>query len=178
MFPFDGLPGFIPTGWNPGKGSISAGRKFSLRAGSKTDCRGISKVLSENNTEEAAIDNVQNDTLVGILRNKNQLHVCLQHNYYYCPKSRMPGNPDELRYVALNMTPRIFGKESGMHYIGRINKISLVKRSDITEIPKNTDEIYYRFAVSRWVQLTSNIEHCNFSILYLSSSKDIKYIYN
>ncbi len=133
----------------------------------------ISKVLSENNTEEAAIDNVQNDTLVGTLRNKNQLHVCLQHNFYYCPKSRMPGNPDELRYVALNMTPRIFGKESGIHYIGRINKISLVKRSDITEIPKNTDEIYYRLAVSRWVQLTSNIEHCNFSVLYLSSSKDI-----
>ena len=47
----------------------------------------------------------------------------------------------------------IFGREAGIRYYGEVTKTSAVKRRDIREIPKNSDEAYYRFEIKEWKEL-------------------------
>lgn len=50
----------------------------------------------------------------------------------------------------------------------RVTKTSAVKRRDIREIPKNSDEAYYRFEIKEWKELTSHWlqKKSGFPILY------------
>ena len=43
--------------------------------------------------------------------------------------------------------------EKGIRYYGEVTKTSAVKRRDIREIPKNSDEAYYRFEIKEWKEL-------------------------
>lgn len=101
----------------------------------------------------AKIDWNQRDVLVGALRNRAQLDTCLKHKFYHIPASKIKDADLPIHYVAIYQSINIFGREAGIRYYGEVTKTSVVKRRDIREIPKNSDEAYYRFEIKEWKEL-------------------------
>ena len=101
----------------------------------------------------AKIDWNQRDVLVGALRNRAQLDTCLRHKFYHIPVLKIKDADLPIHYVAIYQSINIFGREAGIRYYGEVTKTSAVKRRDIREIPKNSDEEYYRFEIKEWEEL-------------------------
>lgn len=101
----------------------------------------------------AKIDWNQRDVLVGALRNRAQLDTCLKYKFYHNPASKIRDADLPIHYVAIYQSINIFGREAGIRYYGEVTKTSAVKRRDIREIPKNSDEAYYRFEIKEWKEL-------------------------
>lgn len=101
----------------------------------------------------AKIDWNQRDVLVGALRNRAQLDNCLKYKFYHIPASKIRDADLPIHYVAIYQSINIFGREAGIRYYGEVTKTSAVKRRDIREIPKNSDEAYYRFEIKEWKEL-------------------------
>ena len=101
----------------------------------------------------AKIDWNQRDMLVGALRNRAQLETCLQHKFYHIPASKIKDTDLPIHYVAIYQSINIFGREAGIRYFGEVTKTNVVKRMDIREIPKNSDEASYRFEIKEWKEL-------------------------
>ena len=100
------------------------------------------------------INNIS-DTLIGPLKNKKQLDVCLQSKFYHLPSEKIPGPISSIQYIALFQSERIFGRDAGIQYIGVVSNIQFVPRCAIPELPKNSTEIYCRINVSRWYKLSN-----------------------
>ena len=101
----------------------------------------------------AKIDWNQRDVLVGALRNRAQLDTCLKYKFYHIPASKIRDADLPIHYVAIYQSINIFGREAGIRYYGEVTKTSAVKRRDIREISKNSDEAYYRFEIKEWKEL-------------------------
>ncbi len=101
----------------------------------------------------AKIDWNQRDVLVGALRNKAQLETCLNHKFYHIPVSKITDTDLPIHYVAIYQSIKIFGREAGIRYYGEVTRTSIVKRCDIKQIPKNSDDEYYLFEVKAWKEL-------------------------
>lgn len=101
----------------------------------------------------AKIDWNQRDVLVGALRNKAQLETCLNHKFYHIPASKITDTDLPIHYVAIYQSIKIFGREAGIRYYGEVTRTSIVKRRDIKQIPRNSDDEYYLFEVKAWKKL-------------------------
>lgn len=108
--------------------------------------RGIEDKLAKINWSER-------DVIVGALRNKRQLEVCLKHKFYHVPVARVKETDLPIHYVAIYQSINIFGREAGIRYYGEVTKTSIVKRRDIKGIPKNSDELYYRLEIKEWKEM-------------------------
>lgn len=98
------------------------------------------------------------DVLVGDLRNKAQLDICLKHKFYHIPESRVLYSQLPIHYVALYQSKNLFGKDSGIVYYGQVIGCKKVKRKEILEIPKESETIYYRLDIKKWEKLNRKIE--------------------
>ena len=67
----------------------------------------------------AKVDWSRRDVLVGTLRSKEQLDICLEHNFYYVPAERVEKHLP-IRYAAIYQTRNIFGKDAGIVYYGEV----------------------------------------------------------
>lgn len=103
--------------------------------------------------KHAKTDWTKRDVLVGALRNKGQLETCLTHKFYHIPVARIAESELPIHYVAIYQSINHFGKESGIRYYGEVIRCSLVKRREIKEIPKNSDELYYRLEIKEWKEM-------------------------
>ena len=106
----------------------------------------------------AKVDWQTKDVLVGSLSSTGQLAACLEHNFYHIPASRIKEADLPIRTVALYQSKRLFGANAGIRYYGDVVRCTLVKRSDIRELPKNSDEPYYRLDVKQWKELSKQIK--------------------
>lgn len=106
----------------------------------------------------AKVDWSVRDVLIGDLRNKEQLQICLDHNFYHIPASKIKDSDLPVRYIAIYQSNRQFGADSGIRYYGEVTRCIPVKRSEITEIPKDSNEPYYRFEVKEWKTLSKDIK--------------------
>lgn len=105
----------------------------------------------------AKVDWNTRDVLIGSLRTAEQLDVCLQHGFYHIPAKRIKDSDFPIRYVALYQSGKKFGGEAGVQYYGEVTKCIPLPRSEITEIPKDSDELYYRFEVKEWKKLKKRV---------------------
>lgn len=105
----------------------------------------------------AKVDWEHRDVLIGTLKDKNQLDVCLEHNFYHIPKKNLSAEKLPIHYVALYQSKEKFGANAGILYYGEVIFSQIVKRSEITEIPKNSQEEYYRFGIKKWEKLDEKI---------------------
>ena len=97
------------------------------------------------------------NVLVGSVKNEEQLKVCLEKKYYYVPKSKVDLIKHNIEYVALGQSIKIFKEKSGITYYGKILDIEEVKRCEIRDILKVSDEIYYKINIEEWSKLTKKI---------------------
>lgn len=91
--------------------------------------------------------------LVGTLRRPSQLDVCLMHGFYHVPVGQIPEERLPVDYVAIYQSRAMFRENCGICFYGRVKSCTVVKRWEISEIPKASDALYYRFEVLRWQQL-------------------------
>ena len=107
---------------------------------------------------DRALSNVnwaEPDVLVGALRNRYQLDISLECNFYHMPATKI--DPSKVRYVAIYQSLTLFGRGGGVRWYGKVSEFEKVRRYEIDEIPKDSDEWYYRFDVSKWRRLAKPI---------------------
>lgn len=95
--------------------------------------------------------------IIGALKNPRQLSVCIRNNFYHMPKVVAGDEGYKAEYVAIYQSRNLFGRMSGIEFYGRIKKKSIVPRYKIKEIPKYSNDLYYRFDVEKWERLESRI---------------------
>lgn len=95
--------------------------------------------------------------LVGTLRKPSQLDVSLIHGFYHVPVGQIPEERLPVDYVAIYQSRSLFAKDCGIRFYGRVKQCTVVRRWEISEIPKASDALYYRFEILRWEQLEEPI---------------------
>lgn len=118
------------------------------------------RALEPINKEKYLKDEYFNNrnVLVGALKDKEQLKVNLAHNFYHIPKKNVDLIKNNIKFIALAQSKKIFSEDTGIIYYGKVKSINLLKRHEIIEIPKVSDELYYKFEVEEWIQLDKKIE--------------------
>lgn len=101
----------------------------------------------------AKVDWTRRDVLVGSLRNREQLDICLTHHFYHIPKRQLKTEHLPVRYVALYQSKNIFGSEACVQYYGEVISTRLLRRHDIREIPSSSTDEYYRLEIKEWKKL-------------------------
>lgn len=105
------------------------------------------------------------EVLVGALKSKEQLEIALENNFYHIPKSKINLDKNNIKYVAIAQSKKRFNEEeAGITWYGKVKAIEPVKRSNIKEIPKDSDEIYYRFEIEKWIKLPRKIEVVGYQV--------------
>ena len=94
------------------------------------------------------------NVLLVTVKSKEQLEINLKNNFYH-----MPANFNaQCEYIAVYQSETLFGKAAaGIYHFGKIEKASLVRRHEIKEIPRDSNELYYRFTVN-WETLENRIK--------------------
>jgi hypothetical protein len=98
------------------------------------------------------------DVLVGTLRNPTQLEICLNHSFYHVPVCQIPDDRQPIRYVAIYQSRTMFPDSCGIHFYGKVRKCVKLPRWKIFEIPKSSDEPYYRLEIERWELLDQPVQ--------------------
>lgn len=109
------------------------------------------------------VDWDKRDVLVGDLKNKNQLDVCLKNRFYYVPVSQISPNSLPIHYVAIYQSKNIFGQDAGVRYYGEVTRCFKTSRDRIKEIPKNSNDLYYRLEIKEWNELPKVVAAKEFS---------------
>ncbi len=101
---------------------------------------------------------MENNVLIGTVKDKNQFEVNLMENFYHIPEAVMPKNMLSVEYIALYVSNKTFGSNECIRYYGKIKEIKLIKRGEITTLPtRNPEKLYYKFEVEEWKELETPI---------------------
>lgn len=131
---------------------------------------------SSYSTFERSIDKIGKDTylkdeyfnernvLVGTLKDKEQYNINISNKFYHMPKKNINLVKNNIKYIALYKSKNFFGEDSGITCYGKVKEINVLKRNEITEIPKASDELYCRFEIEEWVELPHKIISNGFSL--------------
>ena len=111
------------------------------------------------------------DVLVGTLRNHAQLECCIRNKFYHIPAVRLGTEDLPVRYVAIYQSRYKFGVNAGIRYFGEVTKCSLVPRHEIREIPRDSDEMYYRFDIKEWQTLPKTIVSCESDFVSITTTR-------
>ena len=119
----------------------------------------IERALETSNMDQALKDEyfTNRNVLIGSLKNKEQLKINLDNKFYHTSASNVDLMNRKIDYIALAQSKNTFGEEGGISYYGKIKEIRTVKRREIVEISKDSDEEYYRFEIEEWVKLPKKI---------------------
>lgn len=92
------------------------------------------------------------DVLVGTLRTKEQRDVALGCGFYHIPADLLK-DVEHITMVAIYQSRRLFGRDAGIWWYGKVKATRVVPRCKITQIPKETDIPYCVLEVERWLPL-------------------------
>lgn len=124
---------------------------------------------SSYSTFERSIDKIGKDTylkdeyfnernvLVGTLKDKEQYNINISNKFYHMPKKNINLVKNNIKYIALYKSKNIFGEDAGITCYGKVKEINVLKRNEIAEIPKASDELYCRFEIEEWIELSHKI---------------------
>lgn len=105
----------------------------------------------------AKVDWTRRDVLVGSLSGTQQLAICKANNFYHTPARHVKESSLPIHTIAIYQSKKLFGANAGIRYYGEVVRCIPVKRREIKEIPKDSDELYYRFEVKEWKELARPI---------------------
>lgn len=110
------------------------------------------------------------NVLVGTLRNTAQLEVALREKFYHIPAIRLYQGNFPINYVAIYQSIHKFGEDAGVYYYGEVTGYKLLRRREISEIPKDSDEEYYRFEIREWKKLSCPVPARDGDFINLNTS--------
>ncbi|MBR5322875.1 MAG: hypothetical protein IKU48_04960 [Clostridia bacterium] len=106
---------------------------------------------------ETDLDYKDRCVLVGVVRSTFQFEVLIKEKFYHIPISQVNECQFPIKYIAIYQSKRFFGKKAGIRYFGEVESCSTVKRCDIKEIPKDSQEKYLYFKIKRWQMLDNTV---------------------
>ncbi len=118
------------------------------------------------------VDWSQRDVLIGPVRQREQLLVCLAHNFYYVPANWLAEERLPIHEVAIYQSKDLYGHDAGIEYYGEVISLERLKRREITEIPRDSDQLYYRLNVKSWKRLDRRIEAKEYGIRTIEYTND------
>ena len=138
----------------------------------------LNEIINESSysTFERTVDKVNRDeylsedkfkarnVLIGIVKSQEQFESNINSNFYHIPLKSVNLAAHGIKYIALYQTKNAFKEDGGIQYYGQVSDIKIVKRNEIRELPKESNELYYRIEVSDWKKLSTKIEINNFSL--------------
>lgn len=99
------------------------------------------------------------NVMVGSLREKSQLELALNHEFYHIPLENISDHKllTQIEYVALYQSRSQFLStgETGIHWYGKVVDWKVVRRKEITERPYRRgteDRLYVKFTVEKWTK--------------------------
>lgn len=117
-----------------------------------------SRVVSKDLRHDSAYDAFsERCVLLGPLRNREQLSICLEGNFYHIPVSKLEAQVGEISHIAIYQSKNFYGKDAGIRFWAKVISCEKIKRSELKEIPKKSDELYYLFRVEGWKRLKNDI---------------------
>ena len=131
---------------------------------------------SSYSTFERALEQIGNDeylrdeyfnnrnVLIAPVKDEKQFDIVMEHNFYHVPKKSVDFIKNNVEYVALSQPINRFKSEAGISYYGRVVEIKEVQRREITELPKDSNEIYYLIKIEKWIKLPKKIEVMGYAV--------------
>lgn len=118
------------------------------------------------------VDWNRKDVLIGTVRSQEQLEVCLAHNFYYVPASFKVEENLPIHEVAIYQSKDLYGRETGIEWYGEVASIEKLKRREIIELYRDSDDLYYRLNVLEWRKLDRKIETKEYGIRSIAFTND------
>lgn len=112
------------------------------------------------------------DVLVGLVRSNQQLQMALKFKFYHMPVQRLK-IAQHPQYVALYVRQHLQPNSHGVIFYGRVIEHKVVKRSDIKELPKNSQALYHYFSVSEWLPLEEPVDLSGFDVWALMDFNEL-----
>lgn len=110
--------------------------------------------------------------LLGSLSSREQLDINLKNKFYHTKLSNVDLEKHLIKTIAIGQSKRLFGDEAGVKYYGKVKDIKIVKRKEIREIPRESDELYIRFEIEEWKQLDNPIKVEGFQVITVLYTTD------
>lgn len=108
---------------------------------------------------------LKNLVLIGTVKNREQFDICLSQKFYHIPlrlliPSQFKSEKQlvRIKYISIYQSINMFKEDSGVKYLGIVESFSVVKRREIRDIPKDSDEMYVLFKISHWQRLNEPIK--------------------
>ncbi len=102
--------------------------------------------------------------LIGTVKSQEQFNVCISEKMYYIPLRHLKEDGvniktllHKIKHVSVYQSIKLFGDDSGIKYIGEVEKAEIVRRYEITSIPKQSKEYYVKFTISNWQEKEQKI---------------------
>lgn len=103
--------------------------------------------------------------LVGAVGDKKQFKINVEGCFYHIPYRLVKKTCFNIDYIALYQPASIFGNDaSGIRCFGSIKEMVVVKRKDIDELPKQSQELYVKFTVDDWKMLGQPITPAGYGV--------------
>lgn len=112
------------------------------------------------------------NVLVGVVRDVQQLQAALTFKFYHIPVQKLKIDKPP-KYVALYVGKGLQADDHGIMYCGTVIAYSVVKRSTIKELPKNSDALYHYFTIQEWVPLKRAVVLPKFNVCDWMSLNEI-----
>ena len=112
-------------------------------------------ILQEGTANYLEEGEEKKNVLIGPLRRKEQLKVCLDNNMYYTYLDRVQSYLGNLEYIAIYQSREKFKneKEQGILYYGKIKDYKILPRENIAEMPEKSrsGELAVKFFIEKWL---------------------------
>ncbi len=104
--------------------------------------------------------------LVGVVKDSRRLTAHIQHRFYHIPLNQLRQGWQEAKHIALYITQRAAsnGEPNGITYHGEVTNVEIIKRSQLTEVPSRSQELYVKFTVKEWHALKKTIHPVGYGI--------------
>ena len=124
------------------------------------------RALDQNGNDEYLRDEYfkNRNVLIGPIKDEKQFDIVMEHNFYHVPKKSVDFIKNNIEYVALSQPINIFKSEAGISYYGKVIEIREVERREITELPKDSNELYYLIKIEKWIELPKKIEVMGYAV--------------
>lgn len=137
--------------------------------------KSLKEYLKKSKAKEIA---KKQDTLVGLVKSREQMKYCLDKNIYYTYNNTLSCDTKSIDKVAIYQTKSAFGVEgAGIFFIGKVKKTYLVKRSQVHFNTNNVkkDKECIVFKVIEWERLVEPIlPSGNAKVLLLTSAENLE----
>lgn len=95
--------------------------------------------------------------LIGTVKSQKQFETCISEGFYHVPYHYLvpeifssKKQLEQIDFVSIYQSASLFKENVGVRYYGEVRGVSVVKRSEIKEIPKESNSLYVLFKIPQW----------------------------